>query len=291
MIRLSCIIILFLNMFQKMNCNRVPCEILPGVPIGFVEDPDIQEMSGLGVSLINLGVLWTINDHGGKPEVYAVSETGELVLTLELEDQVNVDWEDIAVAVFDNKSYIYVSDTGNNDFNRTSISVLRFAEPLVEMNNKKKILINKDDIDVYRAAYPGFSHDCEALAVDPSNGDIFLFTKDRVHAISEVYKFPFPQSSSDVFILEHVVTLPSYWITGGDISPSGRILALTNKQDAFAWERPANISWSQFLQTNPGACTLVLEEEEQRESIAVTNTGYWTVSECKSCPLWFYSRV
>ena len=32
-------------------------------------------MSGLGVSLINLGVLWTINDHGGKPEVYAVRYT------------------------------------------------------------------------------------------------------------------------------------------------------------------------------------------------------------------------
>ena len=32
-------------------------------------------MSGLGVSPINLGVLWTINDHGGKPEVYAVRYT------------------------------------------------------------------------------------------------------------------------------------------------------------------------------------------------------------------------
>ena len=36
---------------------------------------------------------------------------------------------------------------------------------------------------------------------------------------------------------------------------------------------------------------LELEEEEQREAIAVTDTGYWTTSECEDgCPLWYYAR-
>ena len=47
-----------------------------------------------------------------------------------------------------------------------------------------------------------------------------------------------------------------------------------------------------FLANNPEPCVLNLNDEVQRESIAVTEYGYWTTSECKDddppCPLWFY---
>ena len=33
------------------------------------------------------------------------------------------------------------------------------------------------------------------------------------------------------------------------------------------------------------------QDEEQRESIALTDTGIWTTSECKSCFLWYYERI
>ena len=48
---------------------------------------------------------------------------------------------------------------------------------------------------------------------------------------------------------------------------------------------------STFLAENPEPCILDLNEEVQREAIAVTEYGYWTTSECKKhppCPLWFY---
>ena len=80
--------------------------------------------------------------------------------------------------------------------------------------------------------------------VDQQTGDIFLFTKDRKNSISEVYRYPWPQSESqNPFTLEHIGTLPLFWITGGDISPDGNILALTNKQEAFSFTKPENISW------------------------------------------------
>ena len=41
--------------------------------------------------------------------------------------------------------------------------MFRFLEPLVQGKIKEKILIKEDDIDVYRASYPGFSHDCEVM--------------------------------------------------------------------------------------------------------------------------------
>ena len=79
---------------------------------------------------------------------------------------------------------------------------------------------------------------------------------------------------------------------GADISPSGQVLALTNKQEAFAWQKedPAR-PWGDHLQQVPEPCVLHLEEEEQREAIAVTDDGYWTTSECKECPIWFYQRL
>ena len=155
------------------------------------------------------------------------------------------------------------------------------------------MIIASDEIEKLEVRYEDYSYDCEALAVDQQTGDIFLFTKDRKNSISEVYRYPWPQSESqNPFTLEHVGTLPLFWITGGDISPDGNILALTNKQEAFSFTKPSDMSWSMFLANNPEPCILNLNEEVQREAIAVTEYGYWTTSECKDddppCPLWFY---
>ena len=92
---------------------------------------------------------------------------------------------------------------------------------------------------------------------------------------------------------EHVATLPLFWITGADISPDGRTLVLTNKQEAFQYSKTEDgLSWTEFLLNNPEpTCILNLNEEEQREAIAITEEGIWTTSECKDdppCPLWFY---
>lgn len=51
-----------------------------------------------------------------------------------------------------------------------------------------------------------------------------------------LFRFPFPQSSSDVFILEHVVTLPSYWITGNN-----QMISFKGCKSNFKWSvRPCN---------------------------------------------------
>ena len=92
-----------------------------------------------------------------------------------------------------------------------------------------------------------------------------------------------------------MATLPLFWITGADISPDGRTLVLTNKQEAFQYSKTEDeLSWTEFLLNNPEpTCILNLNEEEQREAIAITQEGIWTTSECKDdppCPLWFYSN-
>ena len=277
--------------FQKYPKGSADCPIEDGVIKGQMDDKVMEEASGLAYSRNQEGIIWTQNDHGDDPRVIAISEEGQRVSIVTLEGVRNEDWEDIATTMIDGESMILVADTGNNDFDRDPLSIFRFKEPIVD--GKGDMKIPRDEIEDLQVRYPDFSYDSEALTVDQTSGDIFMFTKDRENSISEVYRYPFPQSeTNNPFTLEHVATLPLFWITGGDISPDGNTLALTNKQEAFSFTKPEGMSWTEFLVNNPEPCILQLEEEVQREAIAVTMDGYWTTSECKKnppCPLWFYA--
>ena len=171
------------------------------------------------------------------------------------------------------------------------MNIYKFPEPAI-LKDVPDLEISEDAILKIEVMYPDRPYDCEALAVDPVTGDLLLFTKDREEAISEVFRVPNGSPlPGEVQILEHIGTLALYWVTGGNISPSGDILALTNKEEAWSFSLPAGQTWVEYLSTSPVPCTLELEEEEQREAIAVTDTGYWTTSECEDgCPLWYYAR-
>ena len=267
------------------------CSTEPGIIAGQMDDKVMEEASGLAYSRNQEGIMWTQNDHGDDPRVIAISEEGQRVAIVNLEGVDNTDWEDVATTVLEGESMLLIADTGNNDFDRDPLSIFRIKEPIVAGND---ITIPRDEIEDLQVRYPDFSYDCEALTVDQNTGDIFMFTKDRKNSISEVYRYPFPQSeANNPYTLEHVATLPLFWITGGDISPDGNTLALTNKQEAFSYTKPEGMSWPEFLINNPEPCKLQVEEEVQREAIAVTMEGYWTTSECKKhppCPLWFYAH-
>ena len=93
------------------------CSIEDGVSQGDINGDDhLPEASGLAYSGRTDGVLWSLNDHEGEDRIFAISEQGERLLDLSMEDVKNEDWEDIAVVVEGGVSYIYLSDTGNNDF-------------------------------------------------------------------------------------------------------------------------------------------------------------------------------
>ena len=44
--------------------------------------------------------------------------------------------------------------------------------------------------------------------------------------------------------------------SGGDISPDGSTLALTNKEEAYAWSLPEGSTWFQYLSQAPDPCIL-----------------------------------
>ena len=52
------------------------------------------------------------------------------------------------------------------------------------------IVINAEEIEHIHVRYPAEIFDAEAMAVDPLNGDILIFTKDHNNAVCNVFKVP-----------------------------------------------------------------------------------------------------
>ena len=58
------------------------------------------------------------------------------------------------------QSYVLVSDTGDNDHDRATVSVLKFPEP---EGVGSDLTVAEADIEKLELRYEGFSYDCEAL--------------------------------------------------------------------------------------------------------------------------------
>lgn len=63
---------------------------------GKIESPDVRESSGLAASACQPEVLWTHNDSGDGPFIYAISPTGANLGVWRVTGAENEDWEDIA---------------------------------------------------------------------------------------------------------------------------------------------------------------------------------------------------
>jgi len=264
--------------------NYADCPIGPPIDKGTINsDGSLPECSGMAYSRQQDGVIWTFNDSGGENKIFAISEQGDRLQSVELRDISNNDWEDIAIAVEGGVSYIYLADTGNNCECRSDLRIHKFPEPVVLLED---IQIDSNDIETIKVSYPDRNYDCEGMVVDPDTLDIILFTK---HSTSDVFRVP-SGSGGEVRELELVGLLNHRDVTGADISPSGDILALACYDDGWSYSKPDGQTWVEYLSTDPEpTCELQLASENQREAITVTETAYWTVSEGSS-PLYYYAR-
>jgi len=123
----------FLPLFSFLvaSVSGQDCGNSPPSSVGLVSDVRIGEASGLGASRIHEDVLYTHNDSGDSPRIFALALDGEVVAEIEMEDAEAVDFEDMAVGPGPEPdvSYVYVADMGNNFGERMSLQVYRFPEP------------------------------------------------------------------------------------------------------------------------------------------------------------------
>jgi hypothetical protein len=254
----------------------------PGVSLGIVQDPVRNEISGCAASRAHPNVFWMHNDSGDSAEIFAFGRHGALLGTYSLSGAGAADYEDIAVGPgpVSGKSYVYVGDIGDNGSTRQTKTVYRAVEP--SSIGSSGVL----SVDKIHLVYPDGPHDAETLMVDPANGDVYVVTK-RLQ-VNKVYRFKAPLNNGGTYTGTVVATIPISWLTGGDISPDGSRILIRTGTHNYLWTRAAGQSIGQALSGSP--VTVPVAQEPQGEAICWDADGksYYTTSEGKSQPFYFF---
>lgn len=174
----------------------------PAVLDRTLRDPRIVESSGLARSRYVKGLLWTHNDSGGGPFLYAVAPSGATVARYAVAGAPAVDWEAMASAKRRGTSFLFVGDIGDNAGRRSSILVHRVREPRV--GSTRGPLRPR----TYALRYPDGAHNAETLMVKPRSMRLYVVTKSR-QGLGGIYVAPKHPSTRHVNVLRKVATAPT----------------------------------------------------------------------------------
>jgi len=270
---------------------------------GVFSDPDLDEVSGLAASRAHPGLYWAENDSGNGPKLMAIKPDGSRVATMSVAGAENVDWEDLDAFDLGGKHYILVADTGDNGGIRKQLTLYVIEEPARLRDGgslKPAWIIN------FR--WPDGARDCEASAVDPVRGEVLLISKKRVPP--ELFRVRLRPTDGGVQTAELVTKLadidqpsredleknPVYGryrsqITGADLSPNGRVLAVLNYRSIHLYTRAPDEDWAQAMKARPGQ--LDFPWLPQAEGIAFSQDGrsLLVASEQRPSPLLLYRAI
>lgn len=267
------------------------------ITTGVVQDPAIDEASGLAASALNPGVFWVHNDSGDAPRVFAMRADGTVLARYDLTGASATDWEDMArgPGPVPGADYLYLADIGDNSAARSFITVWRVPEPVVDPNTIGAELELAGAVAL-EMEYPAGAHDAETLLSDPLTGDLFVVTKCRSSAgctngVSRVFRYPFPHQDGIRVTLTEVATIPFsgpeflHSATAGDVSSSGDRIAVRTYTQALLWRREPGDTIADALATTP--CPIAVPPEIQGETLAFSLDGasYSSVSEFASQPI------
>jgi hypothetical protein len=236
--------------------------------VGRLAAPPRNETSGLAASCRTADLLWTHDDSGGEPVLYAVGTDGKLRGSVRISRVKNVDWEDIASGQLDDRPCLVIADVGDNSGNRTNAALHIIEEPPTE-----KLYTSADivapPIATLRLSYEDAPRDCEAVALDAKERAIYLLTKrDDVPRLYRV-ALPLPLANADVRarFVGFVPRLPQPsgiqkmikgpmgkhrgWPTGMDFTADGTAAVVLTYGDLSWFPRRAGETWADALARDP----------------------------------------
>jgi hypothetical protein len=147
---------------------------------GTFQSPRVTESSGVVVSRAHPGILWTHNDSGDGPYLYATDLHGTDRGAVRVPGAEAVDWEDIALGPCPRRpgECLYVGDTGDNLERRAHVTVYAVPEPNPPLTaaDTQRVTAAALALSLY---YPDGPHDVEALYVSPRDTAVYLVSKGR----------------------------------------------------------------------------------------------------------------
>ena len=284
------------------------CSRTGSAPSGQVANDDLDEASGLVASRTHPGVLWSHND-GPDGRIFALDSDGDNLGVHSLPGVGIVDAEDIAIVSGVNGDDLLLADVGDNGLERSSIQVVRFAEPDPTLSEPI------DEVEVLTYVYPDRPHNAETLLVDEANDRIVIVTKEQTEGTAApaglgptepaiVFEGALESAAGATTELTMVGTIdmpalerrtaasPTHPAglfgaagvpTGGDVHSDGSLIALRTYETVWVWEREAERTVADALAGRP--CEVATILERQGEAVAFDGDGLVTVGEGVNQPL------
>lgn len=269
---------------------------------GVFVDPELNEVSGIAASHVHPGIYWAQNDGSNGSKLIAIKSDGSRVATINIRGAGNTDWEDLDSFDLGGKHYLMVADTGDNGGIRKTLSLHVFEEP--------ETLHDGDTISPawsINFRWPDGARDCEATAVDAANGEILLISKKRVPP--ELFRLPLrPGDGLQTAALVTTLTgigqpsendlkkNPVYGryrsqISGADLSPNGRVLAVLNYRSVHLYVRAPGQDWAQAMKAAPGELTFPWLPQAEGIAFATDGRSLLIASEQLPSPLLLYRVI
>jgi hypothetical protein len=176
-------------------------------------DSRLVEISGLAYSPSHPGVLWTHNDSGGGPYLYAIdARTCRTLARVRISGIPARDIEAIAPGR-DRKGrpVLWIADIGDNRDSWPYVRIHRIREPVTIASTT--VLAR-----TYRVRYADRPHNAEALLADPHSPRVWIVTKQLAHG--SLYALPTDLSTKRVNVARPI-RVEGGLVTDGAVSPDG----------------------------------------------------------------------
>lgn len=270
------VLVLALTLLAVIGCQRTGDWQLQGV----VTAPGLDEISGFAPGPD--GGLWALQDGGNPATLYRLDRHGQRLSTWPVTGVQNTDWESLAGFSRGGQRWLLIADTGDNGGLRRTLQLHVLAEP----GDGPAHPISPAWSIVFR--WPDGPRDCEAVAVDATANEVLLISKKRQPP--ELFSVPLGMQDGvrTARLLGRLAGVPTatpdngpptpdervaHMVTGLDLSPDGRRMAVLTYSEVLVYSRRAGEPWSAAIRRRPSV-TALPTLLPQAEAIAWTADGH-----------------
>ncbi|MEC3880893.1 hypothetical protein [Parapedobacter sp. 10938] len=256
-----------------------------------IDNPEINEASGLVASVAHKGCFWTHNDSGDGARIFLIDDSARHNATYYLQGVSARDWEDIAMMERGGQHYLLIGDIGDNHGKHPYVHLHVLKEPAIPISRPTVDTLPKEQIRSFVMRYEDGPRDAESLFFDPLDKRLCVVSKRELEV--GIYTAALPESVTDTLILQKVGVLPHVFITSATISSDGTEVLLKSLLQVFYWKRKPGESIAEMF-SRP-AIQQPYQPEPQGEAIAFApdGRGYYTLGEAvlgMQSVLYFYER-
>ncbi len=211
-----------------------------------IKDSRIPESSGLAESRRHPGVIYTFNDSGNLPRIYALGTDCHVKAVLTIAGAQNRDWEAMAIG----PGGLYIGDIGDNlNGAWPYVTVYRVPEPSELRSRTLRAT-------AYRVKYAAGPRNAEAMMIDPRTGRLYIASKEFGGSL---YEGPKRLRTGGFNIMKRVGGAPLY-ATDAAYAPDGRTFVIRSY-------------WGATIYTAPGKTLTDVDLPTQKQGEGITYTA------------------